>query len=129
MRFYASVMLMLGVLSLSGSAQQVARTIDPAVLPWGPFVDVRPVDADGDVATEEWLVYRRQTAEFHVVAVNAANPTGVCLGAPFTVSAVYPYAETPEIVTWQGRDVLKVKRATTLFSYVFEFITLLRPVC
>lgn len=114
------------MMSVGVNAQTVSRTIDPAVLPWGPFIDVRPVNTDGRAETEEWLVYRRQTAEFHVVAVDADI---VCWGPSFQLVAVYPYAEAPEVVTWQGRDVLKVKRPTTLFSYVFDFITLTRPVC
>lgn len=112
--------------AMSVSAQTVTRTIDPTTLPWGPFVDVRPVDADGDPRTEEWLVFRRQTAEFHVVSVDASD---VCIGSAFTIAAVPAYGEMPDVVRWQSQDVLKVKRPTTLFSYVFDFITLTRPVC
>lgn len=79
------------------AAQQVAITIDPAQLQMG-YVDVRPVDADGNPATDEWLVFAPQTAEFRVVAIHAS---GVCFGDKFTVAGIYPFQSAPyDVVLW-----------------------------
>lgn len=108
------------------AAQQVAITVDPAQLQMG-YVDVRPVDADGNPATDEWLVYAPQTAQFRVIATQGAR---ICSGETFTLTGVYAFQSEPfEVVRWGLRDVLKVKRPQWLFAYVFDFIALTRPEC
>lgn len=124
MRTFISVVVFVVLSVTTGFSQTRLREIDPAVLQMG-LVDVRPIDADGNSQTEEWLVYGLHTLQFRVIAV---NPTGVCLGEIFTVPSVTS-SESFELVQLQSRDVLKVKRATSLFSYVFEFIALTRPTC
>jgi len=124
MRTYLSIVLLVILSATTVFSQTRIREIDPAVLQMG-LVDVRPVNADGNSNTEEWLVYGLQTSQFRVVAV---NPTGVCVGEIFTVPSVWG-PESFEIVQLDSRDVLKTKRVQSLFSYVFEFIALTRPTC
>lgn len=108
------------------SAQTVERSIDVSAFGYEAH-NVRPVDADGDASTEEWLAEPRQTGgRYQVIAVGAA---GVCFGAWFDPGDGLPL-HTATVSRLGARDVLVV-REFLLFTFgpALRVVGLTRPPC
>lgn len=109
MRARGAILVLVLVLchAFVAEAQRIAMRVDLLTLGWG-VITVRPVEADGDASTSEWLARRMgvhcpanacghaPSDTYRVVAVTTA---GICAG---------PWFEAPnaQIAHVDGRDVL-----------------------
>jgi hypothetical protein len=89
----------------NASAQTVLRTLDLSGLGWGN-ITVQPVDADGDRATEEWLVTKMDERTFRVVAQRDGR---YCVGEWFT-----PLPPNTRPFTFLGVKVINTAGVTSL---------------
>lgn len=96
-----------GVMVCAGaiSAQTVVREIDLSMFSWG-IADARPVEADGQAHTVEWLIRITRFDSGYVWRVVLERPEGLCFGPWFAVE-VPPFV-TPEVMRVGPFDRLRV---------------------
>jgi hypothetical protein len=104
-------LILVALLALPGSAfaQTVERTIDLSQFGWGK-VSATPVNADGNPATEEWLIQSRDSLNprYRVVAVRNG---GLCVGEWFNPIPEGQFGTHPVLGRIGNRDVLVINSA------------------
>ncbi|MCC6989957.1 MAG: hypothetical protein IT181_13210 [Acidobacteria bacterium] len=109
------------------SAQTIERTLDVNALGYTQH-DVRPVDTDGNPATEEWLAVPKQAGGlYQVIAISSAG--GGCFGTWFNPGAGF-YSSATTVGRLGVRDVLLVREYIVFGpGPTLRVVGLTRPPC